>query len=511
MHGPHTWCPALYLHVCGRHSLARKWTPSPYLLPSCVRSLRFADTDELHLPAEASQRKACVVSANEQSKVVLATPSNAIRVRYSVPDGVLGGGTRVAMRMTIMEPAGCPPVTTTLMLTSKHSYYYGAYPFVNNPLAGKGHHFYDEVYLKLNATYAAGTVLTFQHAPNATNAAGPPSPAPPSPSPAPSPPPPPPPPSACTTSASKRQDCGYSGINESICVVTRGCCWVPVPGTNPTHIPYCFHPGGSPGPNPGPTPPAPEPPITFGPITLDVLLAYLVPPPVTMPAGGVSLVDMGGDPTGTNDSAPAFGRAMAAAIAKKATLWIPAGRYEMSEQLTLPDHLDVRGPGAWYAELHWPDQPSIGLIGKRSPGSMDVQLRDFAIRGEITHRCDSCPAQGLGGALAGGSVVQGMIIQHTKVGMWMEGPFDGLLLAGNIISDTAADGINLHGGVSNVTIVDCHLRNLGDDGIAQWADKKAAVPDADNVVQFNTVELPILANNIALCKALPAPLRATCF
>ena len=73
-----------------------------------------------------------------------------------------------------------------------------------------------------------------------------------------------------------------------------------------------------------------------------------------------------------------------------------------------------------YSELHWSGQTSIGLAGKRSTGkqgSVGVELYDFAIRGEIRQRCDSCPAQGLGGAIGGGSVIQGLIIQHTKVGM----------------------------------------------------------------------------------------------
>ena len=83
----------------------------------------------------------------------------------------------------------------------------------------------------------------------------------------------------------------------------------------------------------------------------------------------------------------------------------------------------------------------------------------------------------------------------------MDGPFADLLISGNIISDTAADGINLHAAVTNVTITDNHLRNTGDDGIAEWSQQNCAActhANAGNTITFNTVELPILANCIAL-------------
>lgn len=130
-----------------------------------------------------------------------------------------------------------------------------------------------------------------------------------------------------------------------------------------------------------------------------------------------------------------------------------------------------------------------------------MQLYDFAIRGEIRQRCDTCPANGLGGAIGGGSVVKGLIVQHTKVGMWLDGPFSDLVISGNIISDTAADGINLHAAVTNVTVHDNHIRNTGDDGIAEWSQNNCdgcTHPNAGNTIAFNTVECPVLANCIAL-------------
>jgi hypothetical protein len=84
--------------------------------------------------------------------------------------------------------------------------------------------------------------------------------------------------------------------------------------------------------------------------------------------------------------------------------------------------------------------------------------------------------------------------------MWLDGPFDGLLITGCRIQDTTADGINLHQGVSHVTIEKTLVRNTGDDGIALWSEAGrlgAAGADHDNVARFDTVELPILANGVA--------------
>jgi hypothetical protein len=120
-----------------------------------------------------------------------------------------------------------------------------------------------------------------------------------------------------------------------------------------------------------------------------------------------------------------------------------------------------------------------------------VKLYNFAIIGQVNERVDCDQANGIGG----GSVVSGLWIQHVKVGLWLDGPFDGLTVTGNRILDTTADGLNLHQGISHVTVTNNFNRNTGDDGLAMWAEHDA---DHDNTFSFNTVELPILANNIAI-------------
>jgi parallel beta-helix repeat protein len=93
--------------------------------------------------------------------------------------------------------------------------------------------------------------------------------------------------------------------------------------------------------------------------------------------------------------------------------------------------------------------------------------------------------------------VSNIWIEHDKVGAWMDGPMDKLTFSGMRIRDTTADGINLHGGVTNSTVTNSDIRNTGDDGIATWADSGIGA-DANDTISDNTVQLQMLANGIAI-------------
>ena len=101
----------------------------------------------------------------------------------------------------------------------------------------------------------------------------------------------------------------------------------------------------------------------------------------------------------------------------------------------------------------------------------------------------------IGGAPTAGSVIQNVFIHHTKCGVWINGPGTGLLVTDMIVRDTMADGMNLHGGWESVTIERSSFRNQGDDSIALWSDTHA---DAGNTIRDNLIQLPILANGIAI-------------
>ncbi|RSD25359.1 discoidin domain-containing protein [Amycolatopsis eburnea] len=354
------------------------------------------------LAGEASDRKAVTLSGQGQYvEFTLTAPANSIDFRYSVPDSVTGtislyvGGTH----------------DRDIALTSKWAWYYGSYPFTNNPADGHAHHFYDETRALLGTSYPAGTKIKLQ------------------------------------------VDAGDV------------------------------------------------------PATIDLADFEQVGAAATRPADSVSVTDYGATAGDTSDDASAFDSAVAAAKSQGKEVWIPAGTFTLGHHITV-DQVTIRGAGPWYSVL---TGPRAGIFGKGEPASCGtptypgnpavpgtssaVTLSDFAIIGQVDARVDCDQSNAIGGALGGGSVVRNLWLQHTKVGLWLDGPFDGLTVSGNRILDQTADGLNLHQGISNAVVTNNFLRNTGDDGLAMWSEHDA---DHHNTFSFNTVLLPILANNIAI-------------
>jgi hypothetical protein len=241
--------------------------------------------------------------------------------------------------------------------------------------------------------------------------------------------------------------------------------------------------------------------------TVDLADFEQVAGPAQRPANSLSVNDFGAMPGDGGDDAGAFDAAIAAARGQGKEVWIPAGVFTLNRHLTV-DQVTIRGAGQWHTELRG-SRP--GLFGKGEPGSCGhagypgnpevpgvsaaVKLHDFAIIGNVTERIDCDQSNAIGGALGGGSVVSGLWLQHTKVGLWLDGPFAGLTVSGNRILDQTADGLNLHRGISDTTVTNNFVRNSGDDGLAMWAETQA---NRANTFSFNTVIAPILANSIAI-------------
>ena len=97
--------------------------------------------------------------------------------------------------------------------------------------------------------------------------------------------------------------------------------------------------------------------------------------------------------------------------------------------------------------------------------------------------------------MGGGSTITNLWIQHTKAGMWLTGPFDGLTIRDVRIQDLTADGINFDGGITHAVVENSYIRNTGDDGLAMWSYGTA---DSGDAFRHDTVVLPILANNFAI-------------
>jgi hypothetical protein len=360
------------------------------------------------LAGEASGRKAVTLSGQGQYvEFTLTAPANSIDFRFSLPDSGNGTGTSGTISLYVGGSHN-----RDIALTSKYAWYYGSYPFTNNPGDGHAHHFYDETRALLGQSYPAGTKIKLQV-------------------------------DAGDTTAS----------------------------------------------------------------TIDLADFEQVGAAATRPANSVSVTDYGATAGDTSDDASAFDSAVAAARSQGKEVWIPSGTFTLGHHITV-DQVTIRGAGPWYSVL---TGPRAGIFGKGEPASCGtstypgngaipgtssaVKLYDFAIIGQVDARVDCDQSNAIGGALGGGSVVQNLWLQHTKVGLWLDGPFDGLTVSGNRILDQTADGLNLHQGISNTVVTNNFLRNTGDDGLAMWSEHDA---DHHNTFSFNTVLLPILANNIAI-------------
>ncbi|AYN38452.1 mycodextranase [Streptomyces dangxiongensis] len=222
-------------------------------------------------------------------------------------------------------------------------------------------------------------------------------------------------------------------------------------------------------------------------VTVDVADFEQVAPTAAQPAGSVSVVSKGADPSGNGDSTQAFRDAIAAA--QGGTVWIPPGDYRLTSSLNGVQNVTLQGAGSWYSVVHtshFVDQ--TGSLGK-------VHIKDFAVIGEVTERVDSSPDNFVNGSLGPNSSVSGMWIQHLKVGLWLTGNNDNLVVENNRILDTTADGLNLNGTAKGVRVRNNFLRDQGDDALAMWS---LYSPDTDSSFENNTITQPNLANGIAI-------------
>ncbi len=346
------------------------------------------------LAAEAVGRKAVkLAGTGKYVEFTLPRSANAATMHYSIPDSADGSGLDATLGVFVNGK-----YARSLSLTSRYSWYYGQYPWTNNPADGGRRQLYDDVRVMFGKTLPAGTHIRLQ---------------------------------------------------------------VRSEDTAPWYV-------------------------------VDLADFEKVAAPIAQPAGSLSVLAFGADPSGHSDSNDAIQRALDAGRAQHKTVWLPAGTFTVTRHLMV-DKVTMRGAGQWYSMLHG---DGVGVYGNyvADGASSDVHLADFAILGEIMNRDDSAQVNGIGGAL-NDSTVNDIWIQHTKVGLWLDGPFDNLQISRVRILDQTADGLNFHDGVTNSSITDSYIRNTGDDGLAMWSEKNA---DAHNTFARNTVVLPTLANTIAI-------------
>ncbi|MCW2887178.1 MAG: hypothetical protein JWL58_4040 [Streptosporangiaceae bacterium] len=387
------------------------------------------------LPAEASGRKAVKLTPGQYVEFTLPSAANAINVRYSIPDAPNGGGITSPLNVTVN---GKNP--TAMTLTSQYAWLYNQYPFSNDPNAGLLHPdwWITECSCVPNATTPAPTI-TKPFRPNHFY-------------------------------DEQRLLLGrkYRAGDKVRLTVPAGssAAWT----------------------------------------VIDLLDSQLVGLP-HVESAAANVLAFGADPSGRRDSADAFDKAIAFAKRKNLKVYIPRGTYQVNRHIIV-DNVTIVGAGSWYTIIKGhevalstpaPDHSvhtGVGFYGKYTSagGSTNVHLSGFAIEGDVRERIDDDQVNGVGGALSN-STIDGLYIQHTKVGLWFDGPMSKLRITNNVIVDQIADGLNFHTGVTDSVVSNNFIRNTGDDGLAMWSEKTA---DANNTFDHNTVQTPVLANGIAI-------------
>lgn len=106
------------------------------------------------IAAEASGRSAVKLDGTgKYIKFTLLEDANALTFRFCVPDSEDGAGADYTLDLTI------DGVKTQIPMTSRYTWVYGAYPYTNDPGDGLAHNFFDDVTVKLDKIYPAGTEI----------------------------------------------------------------------------------------------------------------------------------------------------------------------------------------------------------------------------------------------------------------------------------------------------------------------------------------------------------------
>ncbi len=226
---------------------------------------------------------------------------------------------------------------------------------------------------------------------------------------------------------------------------------------------------------------------------IDLVDLEPVGPPLTMPAGYLSLVkDCGAIPDDGLDDGPALQKCIGLARAQGTGVWLPAGTFESTSQPIEMAGVALRGAGLWYTTVH-------GLYARFNCMGDGCQFYDFAIRGETVDRNDQSPENGFNNGAGRGSRLENIWVEHTKVGYWVgPGATDGLVITGSRFRDLMADGVNFAGGTINSIVENSHFRNTGDDALASWSQSQVVPANTNNVFRFNTIQVPWRANCLAI-------------
>jgi len=255
---------------------------------------------------------------------------------------------------------------------------------------------------------------------------------------------------------------------------------------------------------------------TYG---VDFIELEPLPGAIAQPANSLSVTSYGAVPDDSNDDFAAFTACISAAASQGKGVYIPAGKFLLSDKITLNvTNMKIQGAGIWYTTVYFssPKQFYGGILARSS----GVEISDFTMNtannsrlkyNEANARVPGDPYiiyKAFMGTYGSNSKVHDIWEEHFECGFWVAGydppyPVDitqNLVISNCRIRNNYADGVNFCQGTSNSTVMNCSIRNNGDDGMAVWPNNASGVntPAINNIFHNNTVEDNWRAGSTAL-------------
>lgn len=209
------------------------------------------------------------------------------------------------------------------------------------------------------------------------------------------------------------------------------------------------------------------------------------------PANSLSITSYGATANDGTDDRTAIVNCINAAKSQGKSVWIPSGEFNINNSMIDVNNVIIGGAGMWYSKL----------VGARAGFNMtgnNCAFYNFAILGTTTTRDDNSSLDNAFYGSAGtGSVIEGVWVEHKKCAVWINGGTNGLRITKCRFRNLMADAVNFCAGASNCIVENSHIRFSGDDSLATWSPSGQPACNA-NVFNGNTIQLPWLANGIAI-------------
>jgi hypothetical protein len=257
-------------------------------------------------------------------------------------------------------------------------------------------------------------------------------------------------------------------------------------------------------------------PLTYG---IDFVELEPVPNALPQPANYLSVTSYGATPDDQTDDFAAFNQCIAAAAAQGRHVYIPPGRFLLSDKLSLNvSNIKIQGAGVWYTEVYFSTDRQFygGIMGRAS----NVEISHFYMNTANNDRLKydepnpRVPAEkykiykGFMGTYGANSYVHDIWVEHFECGFWLGGydppyPIDittNMVISKCRIRNNYADGVNFCQGTSGSVVEQCSVRNNGDDALAIWPANAAGNNQTcrNNIFRNNTIEHTWRAGGIGI-------------